>query len=209
MLPLTSRDAGDPQGWLADAVTEEITVDLSRIPDAVVIARGSAESYRGKSVDARQIGRELGVRYVLEGQLEHSEEAVRLLFQLVDARSGYVLWAERIEGERRDLSSLRARVTATVANSLQIRLAEVESSRSRQLPATDLEARDLALQAWSRGQLVRTPQVVAEQRELAQRAIARDAGSALAWAALARSYNWDVSHRYLPLRGATREQWLD
>lgn len=209
VLPLTSLDAGDPQGWLADAVTEEITVDLSRIPDAVVIARGSAESYRGKSVDARQIGRELGVRYVLEGQLEHSEEAVRLLFQLVDARSGYVLWAERIEGERRDLASLRARVTATVANSLQIRLAEVESSRSRQLPAADLEARDLALQAWSRGQLVRTPQVVAEQRELAQRAIARDAGSALAWAALARSYNWDVSHRYLPLRGATREQWLD
>jgi len=209
VLPLTSRDADDSQGWLADAVTEEITVDLSRIPDAVVIARGSAESYRGKAVDARRIGRELGVRYVLEGQLEHADAAVRLLLQLVDARSGYVLWAERIEGERHDLASLRQRVTATVANSLQIRLAEVESSRSRQLPAADLEARDLALQAWSRGQLVRTPQVVVEQRELAQRAIARDANSALAWAALARSYNWDVSHRYLPLRGVTREQWLD
>ena len=208
MLPLVSRDASNSQSWLADAMTEEITVDLSRIPEATVIARSSAESYRGNATDARRIGRELGVRYVLEGQLEHTEEAVRLLLQLVDAGSARVLWAERIEGERRDLAGLRQRVTAAVANSLQVRLAEVESSRTQKLAAPLLDARDLALQAWSLGRRYRSPQAVQEQRELAQRAIALDASLALAWATLAHSYTQDLGGRYLHLRGATREQWL-
>jgi TolB-like protein/DNA-binding winged helix-turn-helix (wHTH) protein len=208
VLPLVSRDAGDAQSWLADAMTEEITVDLSRIPEATVIARGSAESYRGKVTDARRIGRELGVRYVLEGQFEHADEAVRLLLQLVDAGSARVLWVERIEGERRDLAGLRRRVTAAVANSLQVRLAEVDSSRTQQLAAPRPDARDLALQAWSLGRRYRSPQAVQEQRDLAQRAIALDANLALAWATLAHSYTQDLGGRYLHLRGATREQWL-
>jgi TolB-like protein/DNA-binding winged helix-turn-helix (wHTH) protein len=208
LLPLSSRDAGHAQDWLADAMTEEITVDLSRIPEATVIARSSAERYRGKATDARHIGRELRVRYVLEGQIEHTDEAVRLLLQLVDAGSARVLWAERIEGERRDLAGLRRRVTAAVANSLQVRLAEVESSRAQQLAAPELDARDLALQAWSLGRRYRSPQAVQEQRDLAQRAIALDTNLALAWATLAHSYTQDVGGRYLHLRGATREQWL-
>jgi tetratricopeptide (TPR) repeat protein len=89
-----------------------------------------------------------------------------------------------------------------------VRLAEAESSRSRQLPAAGLGAQDLALQAWTLGQRDIEPQAVAQQRELAQRAIALDADSALAWAALSSSYRWDVGKRYLHLRGATREQWL-
>jgi len=208
LLPLSSRDAGNAQDWLADAMTEEITVDLSRIPEATVIARSSAERYRGKTTDARQVGRELGVRYVLEGQIEHTDEVVRLLLQLVDAGSARVLWAERIEGERRDLIGLRRRVTAAVANSLQVRLAEVESSRTQQRAAPGLDARDLALQAWSLGRRYRSPQAVQEQRERAQRAIALDANLALAWATLAHSYTQDLGGRYLHLRGATREQWL-
>lgn len=208
MLPLASLDAEHPRSWLADALTEEITVDLSRIPEATVIARSSAERYRGQATDARRIGRELGVRYVLEGQLEHNGEALRLLLQLVDAGSGRVLWAERIEDQRRDLAGLRQRVTAAVANSLQVRLAEVESSRTQQLAAPLLDARDLALQAWSLGRRYRSAQAVQEQRELAQRAIALDANHALAWATLAHSYTQDLGGRYLHLRGATREQWL-
>lgn len=208
MLPLASHDTEHQGSWLADAITEEITVDLSRIPEATVIARSSAERYRGQAADPRRIGHELGVRYVLAGQLERNGEALRLLLQLVDAASARVLWAERMEVERHDFAGLRQQVTAAVANSLQVRLAEVESSRTQQLAAPLLDARDLALQAWSLGRRYRSPQAVQEQRELALRAIALDANHALAWATLAHSYTQDLGGRYLHLRGATREQWL-
>jgi len=173
-----------------------------------VIARGSAESYRGKAVDVRQVGRELGVRYALQGQLDPADDALRLLLQLVDTRNAQVLWTDRIEGGRDDLDGLRRRVTGAVANSLQVRLAEVESLRMRQLPPSALGAQDLALQAWVLWRRDRSPEAVARQRELAQRAIALDPQSALAWATLARSYTRDINSRYLYLRGATREQWL-
>jgi TolB-like protein/DNA-binding winged helix-turn-helix (wHTH) protein len=206
VLPLASRNA--EQAWFADAMTEEITVDLSRIPDAVVIARSSAESYRGKAVDARQVGRELGVRYVLEGQLDRIDDAVRLTLQLIDAGNGRALWSERIDGDRRDLGELQRRVTATVANSLQIRLVEVESVRSLRRTAAGVDAQDLALQAWSLTESHRTPEAIAQARELAERAVASDPKLAYAWAMLARSYSRDVGGRYMHLRGATRQQWL-
>ncbi len=208
VLPLANRNGNPEQTWFADAMTEEITVDLSRIPDAVVIARSSAESYRGKAVDARQVGRELGVRYVLEGQLDRVVDSIRLTLQLVDAQTGRALWSERIEGDRRDLGELHRRVTATVANSMQVKLVAVESSRSQRRANADVDALDLALQAWSLVQSHRSPDVVAQARELAQRAIARDETLAYAWTALALSYLRDVGGRHTHLRGATREQWL-
>jgi TolB-like protein/DNA-binding winged helix-turn-helix (wHTH) protein len=209
VMPLTSRGSSQQQpDYLAEAMAEEITADLSRIPDAVVIARSSAESYRGKAVDARQVGRELGVRYVLEGQLDRTDEAVRLALQLVDAANGRTLWSERIEGERRDLADLHRRVTATVANSLQIKLVAVESARSRQRSAANVDAHDLALQAWSLGQVLRSPEAIAQARALAERAIALDAKSAFAWTVLSWTYLRDAGGRYAHLRGATRAQWL-
>ena len=209
VMPLASRGSGQQQpDYLAEAMAEEITADLSRIPDAVVIARSSAESYRGKAVDARQIGRELGVRYVLEGQLDRTDETVRLALQLVDAANGRTLWSERIEGERRDLADLHRRVTATVANSLQVKLVAVESARSRQRSAADVDAHDLALQAWALNQVLRSPEAIAQARALAERAIALDAKSAFAWTVLSWTYLRDAGGRYAHLRGATRAQWL-
>lgn len=209
VMPLASRASGQQQpDYLAEAMAEEITADLSRIPDAVVIARSSAESYRGKAVDARQVGRELGVRYVLEGQLDRSDETVRLALQLVDAANGRTLWSERIEGERRDLADLHRRVTATVANALQVKLVAVESARSRQRSAADVDAHDLALQAWALNQTVRSPEAIAQARALAERAIALDAKSAFAWTVLSWTYLRDAGGRYTHLRGATRAQWL-
>ena len=208
-MPLASRGSGQQQpDYLAEAMTEEITADLSRIPDAVVIARSSAESYRGKAVDARQVGRELGVRYVLEGQLDRAGETIRLTLQLVDAANGRTLWSERIEGERRDLADLRRRVTATVGNSLQVKLVAAESARSRQLSAADVDAHDLALQAWALNEGHRSPEVIVQARALAERAIALDAKSAFAWTALAWTYLRDVNARYTHRYGATRQQWL-
>ena len=207
VLPLAS-EGGDPaQDRLAAALTDEITVDLSRIPETFVIARATADSYRGRSVDARQVGRELGVRYVLDGGLVRLGDAVRLTLQLVDSDSGRALWAERIDGELPDLPALYRRVTGTVARSLDLTLQDVETARARARPAADLQ--DLLLQARWLLQFNRTtPDTVQQARRLLEGVSARDPGSALAFALLAQTYNYDVTQRWLSLRGATREQWL-
>ncbi len=207
MLPLASLGGDPAQDRLAAALTDEITVDLSRIPETFVIARATADSYRGRSVDARQVGRELGVRYVLDGGLVRLGDAVQLTLQLVESESGRALWADRIDGELSDLPALYRRVTGTVARSLDLTLQAVETSRARERPAADLQ--DLLLQArWLLQHNRTTPDSVREARQLLEQVSARDPGSALAFALLAQTYNVDVAQRWLSLRGATREQWL-
>ncbi len=211
VMPLDSRNGDPPLDYLAEAMAEEITVDLSRIPGSVVIARSSADSYRGRRVDARQVGRELGVRYVLEGSLDRLDRLgheIRLSLQLVDAASGHTLWAERFDGSLGDTAALHRRITGTVAQSLQLRLIEAESARAGRQPANDASAHDLTLRAWSQLRQC-TPESVAAARETLQQALARDPQSALAWSLLADTYTSDVGRRLLHLRGASREQWLE
>jgi TolB-like protein/DNA-binding winged helix-turn-helix (wHTH) protein/Tfp pilus assembly protein PilF len=208
VLPLAS-DGGDPaQDRLAAVLTDEITVDLSRIPESFVIARATADSYRGRGVDARRVGRELGVRYVLDGGLVRLGDTVQLTLQLVDGASGRSLWAERIDGGVSDLPALYHRVTGTVARSLDLRLQEVEGERARARPSA--EAQDLLLQArWMLQQVhTMTPDSLQQARRLLEQVSERDPGSALAFALLAQTYNYDVGHRWVGQRGATREQWL-
>jgi TolB-like protein/Tfp pilus assembly protein PilF len=208
VMPLASRNGNAQLDYLAEAMTEEITVDLSRIPDSFIIARSSADSYRGRKVDARQVGRELGVRYVLEGSLDRLNDEIRLSLQLVEAPSGRTLWAERFDGQLGDTAALHRRVTGTVAQTLHQRLIDAESARAGQTATVDASAHDLTLQAWSMLRQ-RTPVSVAAARETLQRALARDAQSALAWSLLADTYSADVGMRLLELRGASRVQWLD
>jgi TolB-like protein/DNA-binding winged helix-turn-helix (wHTH) protein len=173
VLPLAS-EGGDPaQDRLAAVLTDEITVDLSRIPESFVIARATADSYRGRGVDARQVGRELGVRYVLIGGLVRLGDAARLTLQLADSQSGRALWAERIDGEVSDLPALYRRVTGTVARSLDLTLQEVETARARAKPGAEVQ--DLLLQAhWMLNTSNRTPDSVQQARQLLEQVTARD-----------------------------------
>jgi TolB-like protein/DNA-binding winged helix-turn-helix (wHTH) protein len=209
VLPLTSRNGNPEQQYLAEAVTDELTVDLSRISDSFVIARSTANTYQNHQADARQVGRELGVRYVLEGSVERIGEEVRLSLQLVDALSGRTLWAERFGGEFRDLPALHRRVTGTVAQSLHLRLVEAEAERAQRHPVADADAHDLALRAWS---LLRrhTATDIAAARALLQQAVERDPQSSFAWSLLAETYSADVGARTPnpSAVGATRAEWL-
>ena len=206
VLPLASRDASVPH-YLAEAVTEEITVDLSRIPGSFVIASSTADSYRGPQVDARRVGQELGVRYVLQGGVDRLGEAVRLHLQLVDAASGRTVWAERFDGRLADLPALHRLVTGTVAQRMQLKLLQAESERASGQRPADMGAQDLVLQAWSRLRR-QAPEDVAAARELLQRALTRDSQSAFAWSLLARTYAADVGGRSTNLGTATRAEWL-
>ena len=111
MLPFTNLSNDPEQHYFADGITEDLTTDLSRLPNMVVVARNTAFTYKNKPVDAKQIGRELGVRYVLEGSVRRSGNRVRVNTQLIDATTDAHLWAERFEEDIADLFKVRAKAS--------------------------------------------------------------------------------------------------
>jgi adenylate cyclase len=141
--------SGDPnQDYFADGITENITTELSRIRNSFVISRETAFTYKGKSVDAKEVGKALGVRYVLEGSVQREQSRVRVNAQLIDAESGAHLWADRFEEEVADLFKLQDEVVARLANIVgyELVLAEAEKAvRSKNPDATDLTMRGRAL----------------------------------------------------------------
>ncbi len=207
VLPLQITGGDSRQDYVADALTDDITVDVSRITGSFVIGRSTAARYRGRAVDARDVGRELGVRYVLEGRLDRRGDDVQLAMQLVEASSGRAVWNERFNGRLGDLASLHRQVTGTVARSLQLRMVEVDGARAVERGSQGAAAADLALQAsW----YIRrhTGEDIATARELLQFAVEQDPQSVLAWTLLAQTYAHDVALRRNSLRGASRDETL-
>ena len=115
VLPFTNLSSDPTQDYFADDVTENLTTELSRIRNSFVIARNTAFTYKGKSIDAKQIGKELGVRYVLEGSVQRDQNRVRVNAQLIDAETGAHLWADRFEEDVADLFKLQDEVVARLA----------------------------------------------------------------------------------------------
>jgi TolB-like protein len=147
VLPFANLSADMSDDYFADGMAEEITTALSRCGSLFVIARNSAFTYKGKAVDVRAVGRDLGVRYVLEGSVRRSNRRLRFTGQLIDAATGTHLWAERFEGEVVELFDLQDRFTANVVAAIEPRLQLAEIRRLRNKPAASLEAYDLLLRA--------------------------------------------------------------
>ena len=116
VLPFTNLSGDPAQDYFADGITENLTTDLSRIRNSFVIARNTAFTFKGKNIDAKEIGKELGVRYVLEGSVQRDQNRVRVNAQLIDAESGAHLWADRFEEDMADLFKLQDQVVARLAN---------------------------------------------------------------------------------------------
>ena len=139
--------SGDPaQDYLVDALTDELTTSLARIHDTFVIARNTAMTFKGKPVDAKAIGKDLGVRYVLEGSVQPSGDKMRVNAQLIDAERGAHLWAEQFDTPRADLLQTQDAIVTRLANTLNFQLTEAEGARLKRRPATNRDAEDLALQ---------------------------------------------------------------
>ena len=146
VLPFANL-SGDPgQDYLADALTDALTTSLARLPDSFVIARNTAMTYKGKPIDAKAIGKELSVRYVLEGSVQPSGEKMRVNAQLIDAGSGAHLWAEQFDTPRADLLQTQDAIVARLANTLGVQLIYAEAARLKRTPAANRDAEDLALQ---------------------------------------------------------------
>jgi TolB-like protein len=134
VLPFANLSNDPEQGYFADGITEDLTTDLSRLPDMLVISRNTAFTYRNKPVDTRQIGRELGVRYVLEGSVRRSGNQIRVNAQLIDAETDRHLWAERFDRDAGDLFALQDEVTSRIAVALNLELVTAEAGRITEHP---------------------------------------------------------------------------
>ena len=134
VLPFTNRSNDPQQEYFADGITEDLTTDVARIQGSMVIARNTAFTYKGKAVDAKQIGRELGVRYVLEGSVQRAGNQVRINAQLVDTETGAQIWGDRFDRDAADLFALQNEITARIARALQSQLAIAEARRPTDHP---------------------------------------------------------------------------
>jgi adenylate cyclase len=143
VLPFTNLSGDPAQDYFADGVTDNLTTDLARIRDSFVIARNTAFTFKGKAVDAREIGKELGVRYVLEGSVQRDQGRVRVNVQLIDAQSGAHIWADRFEEDVADLFKLQDEVVDRLANSLGTELVKAEARGDRRI--ANLDAFDLTM----------------------------------------------------------------
>src|ERR1043166_1254902 len=149
VLPFQNMSADPEQEYFVDGMVEEIITALSRIRWLFVIARNSTFPYKGRSVDVKQVGRELGVRYVLEGSVRKGGNRVRITGQLIDAVTGTHLWADRFDGSLEDVFELQDKVASAVAGVIEPALQAAETARSAGRPTVDLTAYDLYLRAYA------------------------------------------------------------
>jgi TolB-like protein/predicted Zn-dependent protease len=147
VLPFANMSGDPEQDYFADGMTEEVITALSRCAWLFVIARNSCFTYKGKAIDVRQVGRELGVRYVLEGSVRRGGNRLRFAGRLIDASSGAQIWADRFDGDTSDVFELQDRFTESVVAAIEPRLQIAEIERLRQKPAASLDAYDLLLRA--------------------------------------------------------------
>jgi TolB-like protein len=183
VLPFANMSGDPEQEYFADGMVEEIITALSRIRWLFVIARNSSFSYKGQSVDVKQVGRELGVRYVLEGSVRKAGQRVRITGQLIDAITGTHLWADRFDGSLEDIFELQNNVAVSVAGIIEPTLQAAETAYSANRPTNDLTAYDLYLRAYAL--FFSSSALMPEVLHLLDRAIERDPryGPALAFAA--------------------------
>jgi TolB-like protein/Flp pilus assembly protein TadD len=175
VLPFANLGGDPEQEYFVDGVTESLTTDLSRISGSFVIARNTAFTYKGKPFDVKQIGRELNVRYVLEGSVQRSGNRMRINVQLVDAETGNHLWAERFDKPVADLLDMQDEIVARLASQLGTQLISAEARRAERAPQPN--SMDLYFQGMACRNKGLTPEHMTQARSFLERALALDPGN--------------------------------
>ena len=196
VLPFNNFSGDSQQGYVADAITDDVTTDLARLKGLFVTARGTAFTFKGRSVDAREIGKECGVRYLLEGSIIRAGTKIETNVQLIDAETGGHVWADRFESDITDLFELQEAVTGRIAASLDIQLTKAEGERAMQQTAADPDAVDLRMQAMALYISGITPEHTLEARRLLERSVQRDPNSAESWAWLGEIIMSEYLHHW-------------
>jgi adenylate cyclase len=194
VLPFQNMSGDAEQEYFADGVVEDIITGLSRFRALFVIARNSSFTYKGKAVDIKQVGRELGVRYVLEGSVRRAGGRVRITAQLIDAVQNKHLWAEKLDGDLSDIFALQDTLTMMIVSSVSNRLEQAEIDKAESKPTTLLDAYDLYLKGQA---LVRFGRRFDEAYQLFVRAFTLDPNYAAAYAMAAQCLQFQHSTRGL------------
>ncbi len=207
VLPFTNMSGDPEQEYFSDGISEDIITDLSKIGGLTVIARNSSFIYKGKAVDIRAVGRDLGVKAVLEGSIRKAGNRVRITAQLIEAESGSHLWAERYDRDLTDIFEVQDEVTRTIVNALKVTLTASEAARLKDDGGTEsVEAHDLYLRARELlGGLHKTREKFEQARGLLERAIRIDPNYGEAYAALGLAYGLAYNNAWVDdLPGALR-----
>jgi len=191
VLPFQNLSGDHEQEFFADGMSEDIITALSRVPDLIVIARNSTFVYKGRAVDVRQIGQELGVRHVLEGSIRKSGDRIRITAQLVDTQSGDHVWAERYDRKLDDIFVVQDEITRNIVIELQVKLVTGEHSRSIATSTNSVEAWELVIRAESLIDSNNRDEVIAAKQMLT-RALELDNNYPAAWTNLGWVY-WNES----------------
>jgi TolB-like protein/class 3 adenylate cyclase/Flp pilus assembly protein TadD len=185
VLPFQNMSGDQEQEYFADGLTENLTTDLSRFPGIFVIGRNTAFTFKGKTIDLKLVGRELGVRYALEGSVQRGGDRIRVSVQLIDAQSGGHLWAERFDRERGDLFQVQDEISRRVAYSLTRQLNKAELERGQRERSSNPDSVDLVLRAGALEFGGTHPDKQPAQLKLCEQAVQLDSRNADAWAGIA------------------------
>ena len=194
VLPFDNMSGETDKAYFADGITEDLITDLSKVAGLVVIARNSTFQYKGKAHDVRDIGKALNVRYVLEGSVRRSGESVRVNAQLIDAATGAHVWADRYDGEMKDIFGVQDTVTRNVVKALSVELTKDDSDRVAQRGTQNVQAYDIFLKGWER-YLKQTPEDFRAAIVEFKKAVELDPNYGRAYAALAAVY-WESFTRF-------------
>jgi adenylate cyclase len=208
VLPFDNMSGDADKAYFADGMTEDLITDLSKVGGLVVIARNSTFQYKGKARDVREIGKTLNARYVLEGSVRRSGDTVRVNAQLIDAASGAHIWAERYDGELKNIFGLQDTITRSVVKALSVELTKDESDQVAKRGTGNVQAYDLVLKGWEH-YLRQTPDEFRLAIADFKKAVEVDPTYGRAYAALA-AIHWDIYTRYWgPSLGLSRDTQAD
>jgi len=208
VLPFANFGGDPEQEYFADGITEDLITELSRFQEIRVIARNSVMEYKSRPARVQEVGRDLGVRYVLEGSVRKAGGRVRITAQLIDAATGHHLWAERFDRDLADIFEVQDEVTGRIVATLAGKLAETERRRARSGQTENLEAYDCVLRGrelWERF----TPEDNRKARQLYEKAIELDPDYARAYASLAWTYLVEHSERWVDPEDRPLERALE
>lgn len=197
ILPFESDDPAAADAWFVDAITGDLNTMVARWRSGLhVIGRGTMQAYKGKGADPRAVGRELGVAHVLTGRVRREGERVRIAVELVDTKSGQVLWAQPFDVDRSELHGSVGDIAGGIAKALNIELGDVVTRHVRQLDPLQAEADDLAMRGWSMFLKRIGPDSFEQSRQLFEQALARDPQSLRALAGVSLTNSMNVSFNY-------------
>ena len=195
VLPFANLSNDPEQDFFADGLTEDLTTDLSHLAGSFVIARNTAFTYKGRAVDVKQLGRDLGVRYALEGSVRRTGDHVVLNAQLISTETGAHIWADRFDGERSRLGEIQAEFVARLARSLDIQLSQAEGLRILREGSLNPTAADLNMLGWAAMNRPRTPVNTLEARDKFEQSLKIDKNNPQAKIGLARAIAQAVNTR--------------